>query len=146
MVIQYRISGNQRKIVDGIFMLCAAVCDDCRQRCLAPVPAVVSTAMSRGNFLQMRSNPFILWIGLLGFTIQAPVTLAQSMAEPPPKAMIAFVPAFQIQCPGFFNISNGRVRHHLVINRTANAPWNALQYIFCNESILFSFFVFFFPL
>lgn len=57
-----------------------------------PVPAVVSTAMSRGNFLQMRSNPFILWIGLLGFTIQAPVTLAQSMAEPPPKAMIAFVP------------------------------------------------------
>ena len=54
--------------------------------------AVVSTAMSRGNFLQMRSNPFILWIGLLGFTIQAPVTLAQSMAEPPPKAMIAFVP------------------------------------------------------
>ena len=57
-----------------------------------PVPAVVGTATSSGRRLWTCSRPFI-WLTLWrGLTIRAPAAFAQSMAEPPPKAMMAWAP------------------------------------------------------
>ena len=54
-----------------------------------PVPAVVGTAMSRGSFFLTWNKPLIEFIDLVGFEILAPAPLAQSIGEPPPKAIIA---------------------------------------------------------
>ena len=55
-----------------------------------PVPAVVGTAMSSGRRRCTRKRPRILFTGLFGWAMRAPTALAQSMAEPPPKPIIAW--------------------------------------------------------
>lgn len=54
-----------------------------------PVPAVVGMATSGGIGLYTFSNPFNLDNGLLGKAARAPMALAQSMLDPPPRAMMA---------------------------------------------------------
>ena len=54
-----------------------------------PVPAVVGTATSGGRARWTRNRPRIFWMGFAGWAMRAPTPLAQSMAEPPPKPMMA---------------------------------------------------------
>lgn len=54
-----------------------------------PVPAVVGTATVKGRRCSTFSTPFMRFTGTLGRTMRAPTTFAQSMAEPPPKPMMA---------------------------------------------------------
>jgi hypothetical protein len=53
-----------------------------------PVPAVVTTAKSGGGGLLNFLKPRILGTDFSGLLILAPMILAQSMGEPPPKAMM----------------------------------------------------------
>ena len=52
-----------------------------------PVPAVVGMAISGGILRHTRSSPLSLPSGLRGKAMRAPVALAQSIDEPPPKAI-----------------------------------------------------------
>src|SRR5699024_1854817 len=54
----------------------------------APVPAVVGTTNNGGKLFKTLNNPFIFSTFLRGFTIRAPVIFAQSIGDPPPKAII----------------------------------------------------------
>ena len=54
-----------------------------------PVPAVVGTAINVGIFLITFKTPFIFPMGLFGRATRAPTIFAQSMGDPPPKAIIA---------------------------------------------------------
>ena len=53
------------------------------------IAAVVGIATIGGSFRQTLSRPFICSNVFLGYAIQAPVAFAQSIEEPPPKAIIA---------------------------------------------------------
>ena len=53
-----------------------------------PVPAVVGIATRGGSFFQTLSKPFICSRVFFGYAIHAPVAFAQSIEEPPPKAII----------------------------------------------------------
>ena len=57
-----------------------------------PVPAVVGTAMRRGRRRWTFRRPRIWGTLCRGFATRAPAALAQSMEEPPPKAMMAWAP------------------------------------------------------
>ena len=56
------------------------------------MPAVVGMATRGGSGRSTRRSPFILARLRPGYTTQAPVALAQSMEEPPPKATSAWQP------------------------------------------------------
>src|SRR5699024_9106945 len=58
-----------------------------------PVPAVVGTAIKRGSFLCTFNIPFIFARDCFGLAIRAPVALAQSILEPPPKPMMQSQPS-----------------------------------------------------
>ena len=52
-----------------------------------PVPAVVGMAISVGILRKTRKVPFSFAMERLGYAIRAPTAFAQSMGEPPPKAI-----------------------------------------------------------
>ena len=53
-----------------------------------PVPAVVGIAINTGNLCNTFKTPFILDKGVRFLTTRMPTPFAQSMLEPPPRAMI----------------------------------------------------------
>ena len=57
-----------------------------------PVPAVVGTAISSGRRRITCSRPSMRFSAFLGRTMRAPSALAQSMEEPPPKAISPWQP------------------------------------------------------
>ena len=54
-----------------------------------PVPAVVGIAISGGSLCHTLRIPFILERSRFGLTALAPIALAESIADPPPIAIIA---------------------------------------------------------
>ena len=53
-----------------------------------PVPAVVGTAKNGGSFFPTLRYPLIFLTDCLGLTTLAPAAFAQSIGEPPPKAIM----------------------------------------------------------